>query len=97
MPFEVDHEAVADLLIQCARLQQRRGLDVGCATGRLLRRYANLADRVVGIDPDAVALAEAVGGHPAPGRIRIALVQACAEALPFRSGSFEVLVLGWSL
>ena len=63
-----------------------RTLDVGCGTGRGLRFYGPGA-QVVGIDPAGVSLARAarrISGSR--------LVQASAEALPFREGVFDTVV-----
>ena len=63
-----------------------RTLDVGCGTGRGLPFYGAGA-RVVGIDPARASLARAAR------RIRgVWLVQASAEALPFRDGVFDTIV-----
>lgn len=61
-------------------------LDVGCGTGQSSRAVAELADRVIGIDPSPSMLAAAVS---VPN-----LVYACAkaEALPFRAGVFDLVV-----
>jgi ubiquinone/menaquinone biosynthesis C-methylase UbiE len=63
-----------------------RTLDVGCGTGRGLRFYEHGA-RVGGIDPARVSLARAARRIPGAR-----LVQASAEALPFRDGAFDTVV-----
>ena len=63
-----------------------RTLDVGCGTGRGLSLYG-AGVRVVGIDPAWDSLARARRRAP-----RVPLVQAGAEALPFRSGVFDTVV-----
>jgi ubiquinone/menaquinone biosynthesis C-methylase UbiE len=63
-----------------------RTLEVGCGTGRNLPLYPPHA-RVVAVDPARRNLSRA--RRRAPGAL---LVQASAEALPFRSGSFDVAV-----
>ena len=62
----------------------RRVLDVGTGEGQLARLVRG---RAVGVDPTAAQVAEAAhrGGGPQYAR-------AGAEALPFRSGSFDVVV-----
>ena len=63
-----------------------RTLDVGCGTGRGLRFYGP-GVQVVGIDPARASLARAarrISGSR--------LVQASAEALPFREGVFDTVV-----
>ena len=63
-----------------------RTLDVGCGTGRGLRFYGSGA-WVVGIDPAGASLARAARRIPGSR-----LVQASAEALPFRDGVFDTVV-----
>jgi len=63
-----------------------RTLDVGCGTGRGLRFYGPDA-RVIGLDPARASLARARRRIPGAR-----LVQASAEALPFRDGVFDTVV-----
>ena len=63
-----------------------RTLDVGCGTGRGLRFYRP-GVQVVGIDPARASLARAARRIPGSR-----LVQASAEALPFREGVFDTVV-----
>jgi len=63
-----------------------RTLDVGCGTGRGLRFYGP-GTRVVGNDPARASLARAARRVPSTR-----LVQASAEALPFRDGVFDTVV-----
>jgi ubiquinone/menaquinone biosynthesis C-methylase UbiE len=61
-------------------------LDLGCGTGRNLP-LAPAGIRVVGCDPCRAVLARARRRAP-----RVPLVQAAAEALPFRDGVFETVL-----
>src|SRR3954469_2530046 len=61
-------------------------LDVGCGTGRNLPLYPREA-RVVGGDVSAAALERARRRRPSAP-----LVQADAEALPFRTAAFDTVV-----
>jgi len=63
-------------------------LDLGCGTGRNLPLFPATV-RPVGADPSLDSLRRA--RRRAPGA---ALVQARAEALPFRSGAFDTVVSG---
>jgi ubiquinone/menaquinone biosynthesis C-methylase UbiE len=65
-----------------------RTLDVGSGTGRNLPLYPP-GVRVVGVEPHPQNLAAARRRAP-----RAVLVQARAEALPFRDGAFETVVSG---
>jgi ubiquinone/menaquinone biosynthesis C-methylase UbiE len=61
-------------------------LDVGCGTGRNLPFYRPRV-RVIGVDVSAAALARARRRRP-----DVPLVQADAEALPFRTAVFDTVV-----
>ncbi len=63
-----------------------RWLEVGCGTGRNLPHYPDEV-RVIGLDPDRTVLRAARRRAPS-----VSLVQARAEALPFRDGAFPVVV-----
>jgi ubiquinone/menaquinone biosynthesis C-methylase UbiE len=65
-----------------------RTLDLGCGTGRNLPLFADDLP-VVGVDPEWRSLLRARRRAP-----RTPLVQARAEALPFRSGVFDTVVSG---
>jgi ubiquinone/menaquinone biosynthesis C-methylase UbiE len=65
-----------------------RTLDLGCGTGRNLPLLPPGA-RAVGVDPCAQSLARARRRSPAA-----LLVQARAEALPFRDGAFDTVASG---
>jgi ubiquinone/menaquinone biosynthesis C-methylase UbiE len=64
-----------------------RLLDVGCGGGLLLREACAVGAEAAGVDhsPDMVALARERSG--------VDVVQARAEALPFRAGSFEAVAM----
>jgi ubiquinone/menaquinone biosynthesis C-methylase UbiE len=71
-----------------ARGASGRTLDLGCGTGRNLPLLPPGA-RAVGVDPAWESLRRA--RRRAPG---VPLVQARAEALPFRDGAFETVLCG---
>ena len=72
-------------------------LEIGCGDGRLISRYAASAKHVVGVEPRAEPLTLAMGRRPPELATSVAFVQAKVEALPFRSGAFDVAILAWSL
>lgn len=64
-----------------------RTLEVGCGTGRNLRRYSPDAAPLIALEPDAHALQKAKSR-----RGDALLVRGSAEALPFREGAFDTVV-----
>jgi ubiquinone/menaquinone biosynthesis C-methylase UbiE len=65
-----------------------RTVDLGCGTGRNLPLYGSDV-RVIGVDPERRSLRRARQRAP-----RVPLVQARAEALPFRAASVDTVVSG---
>ena len=96
MPFETDQSIVAEYLLGFAEPANARLLDVGCAGGGLMRRYAHAARSVVGIDPDAEILAVALREWRLAPRADVTFAQARAEALPFPGETFNAAILAWT-
>ncbi len=96
--FDPVHVVVADVLRRHVPGRRASLLDLGCGTGRMLRRLLSSS-------ADTVAAADAVGVDPAPGMLAEArkrgtparLVCASAERLPFPSGGFEVVTVCMSV
>ena len=86
-----------EYLSKIEQLFDARVIEIGCGDGRLTRRYASLVKSVIGIDPEAVALREAIRATPLQGRLRLDAVQGLAEKLPFKAESFDAAVFAWSL
>ena len=63
-------------------------LDVGCGEGQVARRAVAVGAAAVGVDPtrNQIVVAHERGGGPRYG-------EAIAEALPFRDGSFDAVVM----
>lgn len=77
------------LVLAAAPRPCRRALDVGCGQGLLCDRLLGVAERVVGIDPDAEALAHARASFGADPRLE--LIQGDAMTWPFEPASFDLV------
>lgn len=98
MTSELDPDGVESrALLEAADFNRARVLEVGSGDGRLAFRYATASAFVVGIEPDARALASARDACPSYLRQRVAFARASALALPFRDNTFDIAVLAWSL
>jgi ubiquinone/menaquinone biosynthesis C-methylase UbiE len=75
-----------NLIRHFAPLEGARILDIGCGLGVYVRKFREFSGRVYGIDIDAKRLRE--GARTTPG-----LMLSASETLPFRDGTFDVVVL----
>jgi SAM-dependent methyltransferase len=75
-----------NLIRQYAPLEGARILDIGCGLGVYVRKFREFSDCVCGIDIDPKRLRE--GAKTTPG-----LMLAVGEHLPYRDGTFDVIVL----
>lgn len=75
-----------DLIRQYAPLEGARILDIGCGLGVYVRKFQEFSNRAYGIDIDQKRLAK--GAETTPG-----LMLGVGEHLPFRSETFDVVVL----
>lgn len=85
------------ILFGRVRLTGARVLEIGCGNGRLTRRIAGAARRLVAIDPNAAAVATARQQLPARLRRTVRFEAGDAQTLRFPDGSFDVVVLSWAL
>jgi ubiquinone/menaquinone biosynthesis C-methylase UbiE len=81
-----------DLLVAAGDLAGRRTLDVGCGTGALAVALAERGGKVWGVDSSPEMLAEAQAK-----KTRARFKEGAAEALPFKDGWFERVVMRLSL
>jgi ubiquinone/menaquinone biosynthesis C-methylase UbiE len=88
-PADENWWELVDVLVSEGDLRGRRVLDVGCGTGRLAAALAERGAKVWGVDPSEEMLARA---RQATGS-GVGLKRGSAEALPFKDGWFERLVL----
>lgn len=84
-------------LREYADLTGKRVLEIGCGEGRLTWRYASASFSTVGLDPDRNALRVALADRPYNLLKKVCFSNAKSERLPFRSETFDVVLLAWSL
>ena len=72
-------------------------LDIGAGTGRLSLLVARIARSVVGIDPDAVAIAEARRTARASGARNARFSVGPAQELGVPDRRFDTALFSWSL
>ncbi|MBI3492964.1 MAG: class I SAM-dependent methyltransferase [Acidobacteria bacterium] len=91
-----NHEiaALADFLPARGGL---RVLEIGCGDGRMTRRYAHIADRVLAVDSSAEQLDEFRASMPLDLRGRIELRAGPIETLQIPDEDFDVVLMSWSL
>lgn len=76
-----------DMLREVAAFSGRRVLEVGCGAGALLGWLAKQGATPIGLDPEPGQLARARRAAP-----EVPLVAGVGEALPFASGSFDLVL-----
>ena len=86
-------QEVFETLVREGGLVARRVLEVGCGTGALAAALAGKGARVWGVDAEPAMLAVARARIPAG----VGLKEARAEALPFKDGWFDRVVMRLSL
>jgi SAM-dependent methyltransferase len=78
-----------DIVLRLVPAGCQRALDVGCGTGLLARRLANVSESVVGIDadPEALSNARSFANHDS----RIQFVEGDVMTYPFPAASFDFI------
>jgi ubiquinone/menaquinone biosynthesis C-methylase UbiE len=84
-------------LAKVADFTGKRVLEVGCGDGRMTQLYAPRAAKVLGIDEDSEAIAEARRSLPSELKSHVRFRVARAERLRVRPRSFDIAFLAWSL
>jgi len=82
-------------LLDFAPLAEAHVLEIGCGDGRLTRRYIDAGRKVVGVDLDQDRLRTARQNLSPVSRLSFVLAN--ATFLPFRSETFDLALLAWSL
>jgi len=104
-PFNVSRDpegAELEHLAAACQLASKQVLEIGCGNGYLTWQYAGLPNRsglprrVIGIDPNASALHEAISTRPASTQ-NGSFTQASGAALPFPSQVFDIVIFALSL
>ena len=91
-PLDEKWWEVFDLLVSAGDLEGRRTLDIGCGTGAFAAALAERGGKVWGVDASPEMLAEAQAKET-----RARFKEAAGEALPFKDGWFERVVMRLSL
>ncbi|MEO8458124.1 MAG: class I SAM-dependent methyltransferase [Chloroflexota bacterium] len=74
------------ILREHVALEDKRILDIGCGVGAFVRRLGEFSSRIVGTDIDRESVRR--GAEAVPN-----LALAVGEHMPFRSGTFDVILL----
>lgn len=69
-------------------------VDIGCGRGDLVRQLAELADDVIGVEPDPI---QAARNREAGSGTRYSFVEAPAQVLPFDDNSMDGVFFSYSL
>jgi ubiquinone/menaquinone biosynthesis C-methylase UbiE len=80
-----------------ALVRGKRVLDLGCGDGRLALGVAPYAKSVVGLDPDAPLIATARGRAKDAGFRNVRFEVGAGQSLDVADGSFDVVILSWTL
>jgi len=80
-----------------ALVHRKRVIDVGCGDGRMALGCAPYASEVFGVDPDPSAIRLARTKARELGAANTHFKVGVAQELPFADGSFDVVILSWTL
>jgi ubiquinone/menaquinone biosynthesis C-methylase UbiE len=69
-------------------------LEIGCGDGKFTRQYAEIARRIVGIDPEIFDLYEAMNNKRPPNSF---FIQSKGEQLPFPPQVIDIVIFASSL
>jgi ubiquinone/menaquinone biosynthesis C-methylase UbiE len=80
-----------------ALVRGKRVLDLGCGDGRLALGAARYARSVMGIDPDAPLIETARARAKESGLTNVRFEVGAGQSLGLADGSFDVVILSWTL
>jgi len=95
-PISDPEKAESKHLLAATQFFGKKVLEIGCGKANLTWQYANIAQKVYGIDPSLTDLRKAKSDQPA-SISNVLISQAIGEAIPFTSCIFEVAVFSSSL
>jgi ubiquinone/menaquinone biosynthesis C-methylase UbiE len=72
-------------------------LEIGCGSGQLTWRFADLARSVLAIDPAASSIEEACASLPDHLRSKVTFQEADVTTASLPCAAFDIAVLSWSL
>ncbi len=91
----IDQRWRSRIISSCRQFTRARILDVATGTGDVMRAAMDLTpERLVGVDLSRAMLTRVrgkLGGYP------YALIEGAAEALPFRDGSFDLVLVAFGV
>lgn len=96
-PIRDPEEHEIEHLARLGEFEGLRVLEIGAGNGRLTWRFASLTGSTLGVDLDQDRLRDAAASQPEDLKHKTGFALAAAEALPFPPGSFDAVVLAWSL
>ena len=82
-------------LILASRITGKDVLEIGCGGGWLTWQYADIVEKVFGIDPSFLDLQKARTSQPARV-VNVSLIQSKGEVLPFPPDVFDSVVFSSS-
>jgi len=98
MALQKDPEgSEAKYLHQFIDFTDQRVLEIGCGEGRLTWKYARRARAVTGLDLDHDALRVASVDRPRDLAESVHFAEVDSVHIPFRSATFDIALLAWSL
>ena len=84
-------------LKEMADWRGKRVLEIGCGSGRLTKRLAQLGAQVDALDPDKKLIVMARKELPSRFSDRVRYKVGSAENLKFPKQTFDIVVFAWSL